>query len=53
MKGFTLHIKIDVTKENSEIRTDRARTEMETGVVKHRVYRNKTKYTRKPKYGAY
>jgi len=50
MKGFTLHIKLDPTKEGCQERIERARAEMETGVVLHKVERNRKKYSRKTKY---
>ena len=47
MKTITLHIKIDPTKECREERKNRARVEMETGVVLHKIERNRKKYNRK------
>jgi len=47
---FTLTIKTDPTKESRDDRIERARIEMESGVMLHKVEKNRKKYSRKAKY---
>ena len=51
-RGFTIHIKIDPTKESSFDRVERLDKIAHPVEVQHHVNRNKTKYTRKTKHRA-